>query len=92
MPTSPEAFAIVGENGPRERLTACGADVRGLVYAVLEIADRVEHGPHTREALRLERPLVERPANAVRTVARLLQPQNDGTRTTDPDASRSEVR
>jgi hypothetical protein len=71
-PADPEAFAIVPENDPRERLTAFGADVRGLMYAVLELADRVEHGTNPREALRFERPLVERPANAVRGVARLF--------------------
>jgi hypothetical protein len=38
-PTDPEAFAVVGEVDPRERLTVCGAEVRGLVYEVLEIAD-----------------------------------------------------
>jgi sugar phosphate isomerase/epimerase len=71
-PAVPEAFAIVRENDPRERLTACGADVRGLVYAVLEIADRVDHGADAREALRLEQALVERPVNTVRSVTRLF--------------------
>ena len=72
VPADPEAFAIVGDNEPSERLTACGADVRGLVYAVLEIADRVEHAADGREGLHFPRPFVERSANAVRSVARLF--------------------
>ncbi len=49
-----------------------GSDVRGLVYAVLELADRVEHGDDPLEAMRVDTPAVERPANPVRSVARLF--------------------
>ena len=54
-----------------------GSDVRGLVYAVLELADRVEHGDDPLEAIRLDAPIVERPANPVRSVARLFASELD---------------
>ena len=70
VPTTPESFAIVAE---RDRVVAaCGADIRGLVYAMSELADRVEHEPDPLAALRLDRPSVSHPANEVRSVARLF--------------------
>lgn len=68
LPEGPESFAIVTDD--REEVTAIGADVRGLVYAVLELADRVEHGDEPSAALRPERPVLGRAANEVRSVAR----------------------
>ena len=49
-------------------MLACGADVRGLVYAVLELADRVTHSAD----LLGTHPVVEQPANRVRGIARLF--------------------
>ena len=73
LPDAPEAFALVPETADdRDVLLAAGRDVRGLVYAVLELAHRVAHADDPRAALRLERPIVERPANAIRSVARLF--------------------
>src|SRR5262249_35772224 len=40
VPDSPEALVLVRSKGQPE-LLACGSEVRGLVYAVLELADRV---------------------------------------------------
>jgi hypothetical protein len=73
MPTAPESFALAprGPN-PDSGLLVVGADVRGLVYALLELADRVEYGGDARHALTLREPTIERPANAVRSVARLF--------------------
>jgi hypothetical protein len=78
IPQVPEALGLVpGEPaGPLASL-ACGADVRGLVYAVLELADRAEHATDPLAAIRIERPIVERPANAVRSVARLFASEVD---------------
>ncbi|KKL74993.1 hypothetical protein LCGC14_2059350, partial [marine sediment metagenome] len=58
--------------GDRSVLLATGSDVRGLVYALLELADRVEHAPHP--VAQLQRPdrIVEQPANRVRSIARLF--------------------
>lgn len=68
----PESLAIVPDD-PRRSSGAllCGADVRGLVYAVLELADRVEHSDEARAAITSER-IVQRPENRVRSVSRLF--------------------
>jgi hypothetical protein len=67
---APEAFTIAA--GDNDRLTACGADTRGLVYAVLELADHVEHEDDPWTALRPDRPRIDQPHNAVRSVTRLF--------------------
>src|SRR3984957_3836661 len=44
MPSSPEAVCLVPANlGGKPVLVAGGSDVRGLVYAVLELADRAKY-------------------------------------------------
>ena len=50
----------------RDVLLAQGADVTGLVYALLELADRVQHSSD------LNRPVAEAPANSIRSVTRLF--------------------
>jgi hypothetical protein len=70
-PAEGEAFCIVADPDPGG-VTACGADARGLVYAVLELVDRLQHVDDPVEALRPRRPLVEQPTNRVRSVARLF--------------------
>ena len=69
---TPEAFEIASETGTPVRTTASGGDVRGLVYAVLELADRVEHDADPVRALRPDAPIAGRPANEVRSVTRLF--------------------
>ena len=67
MPSDPESFALVpGNAGGRPALVAAGADERGLVYAVLELADRVKYG----SSLDIKSPIREKPANAIRSCAR----------------------
>lgn len=70
VPKTPEALGLMtGKAGGRPVLLACGSDVRGLVYALLEVADRATFGePGT--ALDIREPLVDRPANVVRSIAR----------------------
>ena len=69
MPTAPESLALLqGTLLGRPAILACGADVRGLVYALLELADRVRLAPDT--ALKIEKPIVEQPTNLVRSVMR----------------------
>jgi hypothetical protein len=73
LPAEPEALALVpGRIYARDVLLAAGADERGLVYAILELADRVEHAPDLLAALDIAAPIVERPANPVRGIARLF--------------------
>ena len=78
IPEVPEALGLVpGGSDGRPLLLAGGSDERGLVYAVLELADRVELASDPLQALRIEAPIVERPANAVRSVARLFASEKD---------------
>jgi hypothetical protein len=56
----------------RTVLLACGHDARGLVYALLELTDRVRHCDAPLDALAVPKPLAERPANGIRSVARLF--------------------
>jgi hypothetical protein len=68
-----EALGLVpGSAQSRKVLLACGTDPRGLVYALLELADRVQHSTDPLSALALEAPITEQPANAVRGVMRLF--------------------
>jgi hypothetical protein len=65
------SFALVPE-GRSDALVVHGADERGVMYGVLELADRLAHARDPRDALVIDRPVVERPANRVRSVARLF--------------------
>ena len=68
-PVAPESLALAtSPRGSRPVTIACGADVRGLVYAVLELVDRAEHasGP----ALQPQRTIEQQPALRVRSVTR----------------------
>ncbi len=70
-PTAPESLTIApGKAAGRPLLLACGADARGLVYALMEIADRVNYADDPFEALEVRAPIMERPANLVRSVDR----------------------
>ncbi len=69
----PEALAIVSaQSGSRRTVLACGRDARGLVYALTELADRVENAPDALEALVLTETIAEEPANEVRSWSRLF--------------------
>jgi hypothetical protein len=71
LPAAPESFALVRTG---DALIAAGSDVRGLVYALLELVDRVRLAPvgDVPTALRLPAPIVEERANAIRSIARLF--------------------
>jgi len=64
---TPESLAIVPM---QEGVLTCGRDVRGLVYGLLELADRVRHAENPLAALKGVEPIAERPANRIRSVAR----------------------
>ena len=51
---------------------ATGGDGSGVVYALTELADRVENGVDPHAVLELDAPVVERPANRIRSVIRLF--------------------
>ena len=69
----PEALGLVpGRVNGRKVLLASGSDPRGLVYALLELCDRVQNVSNPLSALSLRTPIIERPTNAVRSVMRLF--------------------
>ena len=68
---APEALALApGRVEGRPVTLACGSDARGLVYALLDLADRVRYAPDPLAALALREALVEKPANTIRSIAR----------------------
>jgi hypothetical protein len=73
IPAVPEALGLVPvqQNG-RKVLLVCGQDERGLVYALLELADRVRHSDKALPALNVSTAVVEQPANGIRSLNRLF--------------------
>ena len=69
MATAPDSLALCQN---KEGVWACGQDARGLTYALLELADRVRHAADPIAALAVPKPVVERPANSVRSIMRLF--------------------
>jgi len=70
-PSSAESLCLVpGALNGTSALLAAGSDARGLVYAVLELADRVRYAGAPDAALEIRKPVVEKPANVVRSCAR----------------------
>lgn len=67
LPTGPESFALLRSG---DTVVAWGSDVRGTVYAVTELADRVRH--HGAAALDLDQPTIETAANRVRSIVRVF--------------------
>ena len=70
VPSVPESFALLPLGLDDDTVLATSVDPRGLVYALLELVDRVDHAPDPLDALRPERLLIEQPVNAVRSVIR----------------------
>ena len=71
LAAAPEALALArGKVGKHSILLAAGADARGMVYALLEIADRVKYADDALDTLRAVKPVSEQPANSIRSIAR----------------------
>lgn len=69
-PDGSESLALLTSRiAGRQAWLACGYDSRGLVYALLELADRVRHGGAA-DLLKAAKPIEEHPANSVRSVMR----------------------
>jgi hypothetical protein len=77
-PGAPRILVRGGASGPAESLSlamekdtlvASGSDVRGLVYAVLELADRARYGARLEPA----EAVTERPANPIRAISRCFE-------------------
>ena len=73
IPAVPEALGLVpAALDDKQVLLACGYDVRGLVYALLELADRVRYSERPLDSLNIQEPVVDRPANVIRSISRLF--------------------
>jgi hypothetical protein len=73
IPAASEALGLIPVNsGDKQILLACGYDVRGLVYALLELSDRVRYSYQPLDSLNIQKPIVEQPANTIRSLARLF--------------------
>ncbi|MEI7421492.1 MAG: hypothetical protein WCK18_05335 [Prolixibacteraceae bacterium] len=70
-PSEPESLCIVqGEIENRSVLLAAGTDIRGLVYALTELADRVSCLASTPAGLEFGTPVIERPSSRIRSILR----------------------
>jgi len=73
LPPFAEALALLRfKTQGRRVVLASGADARGLVYALLELADRVKFAADPMSALNNVQPTIQQPANRIRSVARLF--------------------
>ena len=69
VPDNAEALGLVpGHVASRAVLLAAGFDSRALVFALLDLADRTQNG----SPLTFEKPMVEQPANRIRSITRLF--------------------
>ena len=74
VPLPPEGFILAPDNvGGRPVLLASGSDVRGVVYAVLELADRVRYSGTPLAALDVPKAITEKPANVIRSITRCFE-------------------
>ena len=67
LPSEAFRLAPAKQNG-KPVVRASASDVRGLVYATTELADRVQHGVDAAAALALTAAIQEEPANAIRSI------------------------
>jgi hypothetical protein len=73
VPAMPESLALVPWSFEgRTGVLACGRDARGLMYALLELADRVRHAEDALQTLTRSDSVVEQPFNQVRSIGRLF--------------------
>ena len=73
VPDSAESLGLIpGELDGQDVLLVCGSDVRGLVYAVLELADGVIHGQDLADVFAPRTPVIEQPVTPIRSIARLF--------------------
>ncbi|WP_422026646.1 hypothetical protein [Roseovarius sp.] len=71
LPEGAESFAIF-RNGREAHAPLClyGADLRGLIYAITELADRLRTMPTPEQAFDMPLPLVGEPATRVRSLSK----------------------
>ncbi|MCU6794427.1 hypothetical protein OB236_20170 [Paenibacillus sp. WQ 127069] len=69
LPAEAESFAIAVSGGV---LVVSAMDARGLIYAILELTDRIQHSSHVIEELLSIESFADKPANAIRSITRLF--------------------
>ncbi len=65
-----ESFALGRPDGADGPVAVTGADARGLVYGLLELADRAQHADDALAVLRGTEPSTQQPATPVRSILR----------------------
>lgn len=74
LPTAPESFAIFAcADDLSRRIFVYGADLRGLIFAITELADRIRFAPRLSAALDFATPLVAAPTAPVRSISKSFQ-------------------
>lgn len=63
---------LAGFARDKRRGILAGGDERGLMYALLELADRIQHSDDPLTALDQRHPIAEQPFNSVRSVGRIF--------------------
>ena len=72
FPSTPEALGLAsGRLGEKPAVFAIGSDVRGVVYAVMELADQAAAGVDP-SVPALAKPVVQQPVNRIRSVLRIF--------------------
>ena len=73
LPTTAESLALISGHVKNEPvLMITGADVRGLVYGILELADRITYSETPIAMLRGIDSSVEQPVNSIRSMTRMF--------------------
>ena len=73
LPGGPESLAVARARlGGRDVLLVAGSDARGLVYGLTGVAEAIALGQAADEVLRPAGPIMEQPANQVRSVMRMV--------------------
>lgn len=73
IPAVPESLGIVPlKSAGKQVVLVAGHDERGLMYALLELADRIQYGAQPLASLQLKKAVIEKPANEVRSLTRLF--------------------
>ncbi len=73
IPAVPEALGIIPLRlSGKQVLLVTANDERGMIYALLELADRIQNEPNTLNSLNIQKAIIERPANEVRSLTRLF--------------------
>lgn len=73
IPDVTEALGLIRlKSDGKQVLLATANDERGLIYAVLELADRVNYSVQPLTTFNFSKPVVEKPANSIRSLTRLF--------------------